>query len=85
MNSSQFANHEICNMTEKDIIYALMHYIDGNKYPFRLFNSFVYKWESDFLTIDRYGTTREFEIKVSKSDFKQDSKKDKHGTFNPQN
>lgn len=42
-------------------------------------NLFVFEWESDKLIITRSGYAYEFEVKISKSDFKADFKKeDKH-------
>jgi len=40
-------------------------------------NSKVFGWESDLISVSRAGTIHEFEIKVSRSDFKADAKKDK--------
>lgn len=40
--------------------------------------SFVFSEESDFLSFDYQDKTHEFEIKVSRSDFKADFKKSKH-------
>ena len=44
-------------------------------YNYKLFNSFIYGWESDFFAISKTGYSIEVEIKVSKSDFKADFKK----------
>jgi len=40
-----------------------------------LFNLFVYQWESDYLAITRSDIVYECEIKISKQDFLNDSKK----------
>ena len=44
-------------------------------------NKYVFGEESDFLTFSYKDQTHEFEIKVSKSDFKADFKKEKHATI----
>jgi len=38
----------------------------------------VYPWECDFVGVTKAGYAHEFEIKISRSDFKADFKKDKH-------
>lgn len=45
-------------------------------YDYKLENSFIYKWESDFFAISKSGYSIEVEIKVSKSDFMVDFKKE---------
>lgn len=65
-------------MTERDIQRILNHYTDARKTPFRMTNGFVYNWECDFWTLDSIGMTREYEIKISLADFREDAKKDKH-------
>jgi len=42
---------------------------------YELCNLFVYNWESDYLAITRSGVAYECEIKISKQDFLNDSKK----------
>lgn len=42
--------------------------------------SFIYKWECDYWTMTSGGETREFEIKISRSDFFTDAKKEKHSS-----
>jgi len=42
---------------------------------YELCNLFVYNWESDYLAITRSGIAYECEIKISKQDFLNDSKK----------
>jgi len=42
---------------------------------YELYNLYVYDWESDYLTITRSGIAYECEIKISKQDFLNDSKK----------
>lgn len=41
-------------------------------------NSCVYGWESDFVSITRNLMAHEYEIKISKSDFKADAQKERH-------
>lgn len=40
-------------------------------------NSCVFNWESDVISVTRSGFIHEFEIKVTRADFKQDGKKDR--------
>jgi hypothetical protein len=55
------------------------HYGNHN---YKLSNSYVFGWESDFFSISDTGYVYEFEIKLSRSDFKADFKKsDKHKLF----
>ena len=65
-------------MTERDIINELRCQMDLQKIPFMMSNAFVYSWECDFWTLDSNGLTREYEIKISLSDYKVDLKKEKH-------
>lgn len=65
-------------MTETSIIKLLSHWTDNRKFPWQLSNSFIYKWECDYWTMTAGGETREFEIKISRSDFLVDAKKEKH-------
>lgn len=65
-------------MTEKEIILRLTHWVDDRKYPFQLANAFIYGWESDYWAMTPCGETREFEIKISRSDYFNDAKKEKH-------
>lgn len=61
-------------MTEKSIIKILEYkYMKLAKYM--LANSFIFKWESDFFVLNKNGYCVEFEIKISRSDFKNDKKK----------
>ena len=50
-------------------------------YEYRLSNSFVYLWESDFFAMSQSGYFIEVEVKVSRSDFFRDFDKDKHRLF----
>lgn len=64
--------------TEEKIQKMLRGHTSGN-YKFRASNLFVYLWESDFWVLKKSGFAIEYEIKISKSDFKADFKKiDKH-------
>lgn len=40
-------------------------------------NSCMFAWESDVVSVTRSGFTHEFEIKITRSDFKQDAKKER--------
>ena len=66
-------------MNEKNIQEALLSFVYNHKYV--LFNSYVFAWESDLFSITKTGTIYEFEIKISKADFKKDFEKDKHKFF----
>lgn len=72
-------------MTEASIIKILSNYIDERKFPWQLSNSFVYEWECDYWTMTSGGTTREFEIKISRADYLIDAKKSKHKECNGAN
>ena len=65
-------------MTEQDIVKKISHWLDDRKYPFQVANSFIYAWESDYWAMTQNGITREFEIKISRSDYFADAKKVKH-------
>lgn len=65
-------------LTEMDIIKALSLWIDDRKYPYQIPNAFIYMWECDYWTMTDGGETREFEIKISRADYFNDAKKDKH-------
>lgn len=72
-------------MTETSIIKILSGWIDERKFPWQLANSFVYNWECDYWAMTSGGTTREFEIKISRADYFTDAKKDKHKECNGAN
>ncbi|MEC7753830.1 MAG: hypothetical protein VYB44_07355 [Bacteroidota bacterium] len=61
-------------MTTKEIESFLFKHFSQNDY--RISNSYIFNWESDFFCISRSGYSIEVEIKVSVSDFKADFKKD---------
>lgn len=50
-------------------------------YDYRLHNSFVYNWESDFFAVSGSSYCVEVEVKVSRGDFFRDFQKDKHQLF----
>ena len=68
--------------TEGSIIKELRRYFQ-NGYTYRVDNAFIFScdWESDFFCMNREGWTFEFEVKISRSDFKADLKKNKHEIF----
>lgn len=72
-------------MTELTIVKKLAESIDERRFPWQLANSFVYSWECDYWTMTTGGETREFEIKISRSDYFVDAKKDKHKECNGAN
>lgn len=72
-------------MTELDIIKELAKWVDHVKYPFQIPNAFIYGWECDYWAMDNRGIAREFEIKISRSDYFNDGKKDKHKAANGAN
>jgi hypothetical protein len=65
-------------MTEKSILDRLNRWVDNRKFPFQLSNAFIYEWECDYWAMTAGGETREFEIKISRSDYFNDAKKAKH-------
>lgn len=55
-------------------------------YDYKLFNTFMFAWESDFFAISKSGYSVEVEVKISRSDFKADEKKiAKHHLLNNYN
>ncbi len=62
--------------TEYKIQQALRKYFLGESTKkYDLFNLFIYQWESDYLAITRSDIVYECEIKISRQDFLNDSKK----------
>jgi hypothetical protein len=47
-------------------------------YSHRICNAYIFEWESDYLFISKSGYTSEVEIKISRSDFLADFKKNKY-------
>ena len=74
-------NHKAINYQVKatEIQNLLLHEFDKNNY--HLLNSYLYAWESDYFHITKTGYTVEIEIKISRSDFRADFKKEKHRIF----
>ncbi|RKS00437.1 hypothetical protein [Flavobacterium sp. 102] len=60
--------------SEKTIIDVLHAKYAGNS-KFRIPNVFLFRWESDFFVQKDNGYCYEFEIKISKSDFRRDAAK----------
>ena len=60
-----------------------VHNYFATDYKYCLKNSFVfrYDWESDYFCVNNEGYSFEIEVKISKADFKNDFKKDKHQLF----
>lgn len=69
--------------TEASILKAVHNYFSST-YKYCLKNSFVfrYDWESDYFCVNREGYAFEVEAKISKADFRNDVKKEKHKLFN---
>lgn len=61
----------------QDVQQAISQRFPDHKYF--LFNSYIFDWESDYLSVSESNYVYECEIKVSLNDFKKDfKKKDKH-------
>ena len=72
-------NH--CNYTEYDIQEIIkLRYFNPNSIKYTMENLTVFPWESDILLVTKSMYAYEFEIKISRSDFKNDfkHKKQKH-------
>lgn len=72
--------------SEESITTVLRKYFNQG-YTYRLNNIFIYgeDWETDYFCIDEEGFAYEFEIKISRADFKHDFKKYKHYLFKKPN
>jgi hypothetical protein len=68
--------------TEESIIKILRNKFNQG-YTYRISNAFVfaYDWECDFFCVSNEGYSFEFEVKISRADFKTDSQKYKHTLF----
>lgn len=68
--------------TEKSMLKAVHNYFSSG-YIYGLKNSFIFNhnWESDYFCVNRDGYSFEVEVKISRADFKNDVKKEKHGLF----
>jgi len=62
--------------TARTIQDALRSYATNHKYVLQ--NSYVFNWESDFFSMTKTGNVYEYEVKISKADFKKDFDKRKH-------
>lgn len=62
-----------------EIYKALYQYYTN--YWYKLSNSYVYNWESDFFGMSKAGYFLEVEVKVSRNDYFRDFIKDKHTLF----
>jgi hypothetical protein len=72
-------------MTELEIIKNLFKWVDHRKFPWQMCNAFIYAWECDYWAMTAGGEAREFEIKISRSDYFNDAKKEKHNDCNGAN
>lgn len=66
------------NVTAEDILWKLRLYRQQDHI---IVPNVCAPWECDMLTITRSGYAHEFEVKVSRSDFLADFKKDKHQLY----
>jgi hypothetical protein len=62
-----------------EIYKALFRYYDN--YEYKLSNSYIYNWESDFFGMSKAGYFLEVEVKVSRNDYFRDFIKEKHRLF----
>lgn len=60
-----------------------VHNYFSNDYKYCIKNSFIfrYDWESDYFCVNKEGYSFEIEVKITKADFKNDFKKEKHKLF----
>lgn len=72
-------------LDEFEIIKHLARSIDERKFPFQCSRAFFYGWECDYWAMTSGGETREFEIKITRSDFFADAAKGKHKSLNGAN
>lgn len=69
-------------MTERDIQIALWYFCERTlRHSLISPNTHFYDWESDVLSVTRTGFVHEWEIKVSRSDFKADREKHRHAVL----
>lgn len=61
-------------------VYKAVYGLFGN-YDYKLMNTYIYDWESDFWGRSKSGYALEVEVKVSRSDFFKDFEKPKHKLF----
>lgn len=65
---------------DSSVIYKALYQYFLN-YEYKLFNTFLYDWESDFFAQSKSGYRVEVEVKVSRGDFFKDFEKPKHKLF----
>lgn len=65
---------------EASAIYKSLFFLFHN-YEYKLCNSYIYNWESDFFAVSKAGYSIEVEVKVSRGDYFRDFEKDKHLLF----
>lgn len=71
----QFKRTKIENWSEEKILSILdRQYLSQSACKYLIHNLFVFDWESDYLAITKAGLIHEVEIKISKNDFKNESK-----------
>lgn len=81
-------NKEDIKYTEETIQKALRHnFLNPNSVKYFTENLNIYNWESDTIKFTKSGYVYEFEIKISKADFKNDfkNKKKKHSLLEDKN
>ncbi len=68
--------------TEQSVLKAVHNYFSST-YKYCIKNSYIFRhdWESDYFCLNREGYSFEIEAKISRADFKQDVKKEKHTLF----
>lgn len=74
-----FGPIQIFTMDSSEIYKALYRYYSN--YEYKLSNSYIYNWESDFFGMSRAGYFLEVEVKVSRNDYFRDFIKEKHRLF----
>jgi hypothetical protein len=65
------------NWTEQQVQDAVYIHCAIKSHEIIVPNSCVFAWESDVISVNKTGFINEYEIKVSRADFKQDAKKDR--------
>lgn len=76
-NTTFAKNDELDSLSSKDIQYSLSLRFLNHSYI--IYNAYIFNWESDFFSVSDSEYLYEIEIKVTRSDFKDDfQKKDKH-------
>lgn len=71
----QFKGNKIENWSEEKLLSILdRQYLSQSACKYLIHNLFVFDWESDYLAITKAGLIHEVEIKISKHDFKNESK-----------